>query len=115
MIGVGEGAFIDCTSLTNVTIPASVTDIGDEAFGYFYEKSTREYVNFTIYGYTGTAAETYANENDFTFINLDAADYANCSCMCHKTGFMGFIYKIARFFWKLFKTHKVCKCGVYHY
>lgn len=39
----------------------------------------------------------------------------NCSCMCHKTGFIGFIYKIARFFWKLFKTHRVCDCGAVHY
>ena len=39
----------------------------------------------------------------------------NCSCMCHKTGFMGFIYKIARFLWKLFKTHRVCDCGAVHY
>ena len=26
--------------------------------------------NFTIYGYTGSKAETYANENVFTFISL---------------------------------------------
>ena len=115
VIGVGGQAFIDCTSLTNVTIPASVTDIGDEAFGYFYEKSTREYVNFTIYGYTGTAAETYANENDLTFINLDAVDYANCSCACHKKGIINFFYKIILFFQKIFRKNKVCKCGVYHY
>lgn len=38
-----------------------------------------------------------------------------CSCMCHKTGFMGFIYKIARFFWKLFKTNPSCACGNAHY
>ncbi|MDY5991976.1 MAG: hypothetical protein SPI93_08010, partial [Oscillospiraceae bacterium] len=39
----------------------------------------------------------------------------NCSCMCHKTGFMGFIYKIASFFWKMFKTNKYCSCGAAHY
>ena len=38
-----------------------------------------------------------------------------CSCMCHKTGFMGFIYKIVRFFWKLFKTNPSCACGNTHY
>jgi hypothetical protein len=31
---IGEGAFEDCTSLTSVTIPKSVTSIGDYAFGY---------------------------------------------------------------------------------
>lgn len=39
----------------------------------------------------------------------------NCSCNCHKTGFMGFIWKITRFFNKLFKTNKTCACGVAHY
>ena len=39
----------------------------------------------------------------------------NCSCMCHKSGFTGFIYKIMRFFWKLFKVNKTCICGVTHY
>ena len=38
-----------------------------------------------------------------------------CSCNCHKTGFMGFIWKITRFFNKLFKTNKTCACGVVHY
>ena len=42
-------------------------------------------------------------------------DTSNCSCNCHKTGFMGFIYKLQRFFWKLFKTNKTCACGTVHY
>ncbi|MGN0654845.1 MAG: leucine-rich repeat domain-containing protein [Oscillospiraceae bacterium] len=40
---------------------------------------------------------------------------ANCTCNCHKTGFMGFIWKILRFFYKLFGTNKVCTCGQAHY
>ncbi len=39
----------------------------------------------------------------------------NCSCNCHKSGFMGLIWKILRFFYKLFKTNPVCSCGVAHY
>lgn len=39
----------------------------------------------------------------------------NCSCNCHKSGFMGFIWKILRFFYKLFKTNPVCACGIAHY
>ena len=39
----------------------------------------------------------------------------NCSCICHKTGFAGFIYKIVRLFWRLFKIKPVCQCGVNHY
>lgn len=40
---------------------------------------------------------------------------AGCGCMCHKGGFMGFIYKIVSIFWKLFKTNQECECGISHY
>ena len=40
-----------------------------------------------------------------------------CNCICHKTEnkFLNFIYKILRFFWKLFKVQKSCLCGNEHY
>ncbi|MBR3817401.1 MAG: InlB B-repeat-containing protein [Clostridia bacterium] len=44
----------------------------------------------------------------------EAAD--NCNCICHKDGwFSQIIYKILRFFWKLFKIGKSCDCGTVHY
>ena len=64
-----NNAFSDCTGLKNVTIPSSVTYIGDNAFGYTY--SNKHYVKisgFTIYGKKGTAAERYANDNGFKFV-----------------------------------------------
>lgn len=39
----------------------------------------------------------------------------NCNHLCHKTGFMGFIWKIIRFFWKLFRMNPTCECGIAHY
>lgn len=72
---IGMEAFSDCTSLASITIPKSVTNIGEYAFGYLWDSYTWRYVkkeNFTIYGYASTAAETYANENGFTFIALDS-------------------------------------------
>ena len=40
----------------------------------------------------------------------------NCGCICHKEGwFMKFIYKIIKFFWKLFGIGKACECGTVHY
>ncbi len=40
----------------------------------------------------------------------------NCSCICHKDNwFAKIIYKILRFFWKLFKIGKSCDCGTVHY
>ena len=75
LTSIGGWAFVDCTSLTSITIPKSVTSIDDEEFGYYYDKETIAYKSlndFTIYGYSGTAAEEYANKNGFTFIPLDA-------------------------------------------
>lgn len=39
----------------------------------------------------------------------------NCSCKCHKNGFMGFIWKILCFFYRIFGMNKICSCGVAHY
>ncbi|MBQ7118293.1 MAG: leucine-rich repeat domain-containing protein [Clostridia bacterium] len=38
-----------------------------------------------------------------------------CSCLCHSSGVMKIIYKIIRFFWKIFKINKTCSCGIAHY
>ncbi len=39
-----------------------------------------------------------------------------CNCICHKqSGIMKFLYKIVRFFWKLFGIGKSCGCGTVHY
>ena len=51
-----------CTSLTSIIIPDSVTSIGGSAF--------KGCDNLTIYGYKNTAAEEYALNNEFEFINL---------------------------------------------
>ena len=51
-----------CTSLTSIIIPDSVTSIGGSAF--------KGCENLTIYGYKNTAAEEYALNNGFEFINL---------------------------------------------
>jgi hypothetical protein len=73
---IGDSAFYHCESLESITIPNSVTSIGYKSFGY-YTKSFGDVgvvlriPGFTIYGYKGTAAETYAKDNRFKFIPLD--------------------------------------------
>ena len=78
----GSGAFVNCPNLKCVTVPSSVERIGEYSFGYSsyfnkeeYRTELNPYDNFTIIGKTGTAAETYANENGFTFIDLDNKNY----------------------------------------
>lgn len=39
----------------------------------------------------------------------------NCSHICHKDGFLGFLWKILRFFMKIFGIKPVCDCGALHY
>lgn len=72
---IGNGAFYKCSNLKYVIIPRSVEYIGEYAFGYEeYDSETKTgtlYDDFTIYGYAGTAAEIYANENGITFIALE--------------------------------------------
>ena len=39
----------------------------------------------------------------------------NCDHICHKSGFMGFLWKIVQLFSKLFKINPTCECGAAHY
>ena len=66
---ISDHAFYYC-SMDSVTIPKNVETIGEIAFGFEYRKIS----GFKIYGYTGTAAEEYANRYNFTFIPLDGAE-----------------------------------------
>ena len=71
---IDECAFCWCTSLMDVTIPSSVTNIGEYAFGW-REPSERDLNleridGFTIHGYAGTAAQSYAEKNGFNFVAL---------------------------------------------
>lgn len=57
--------------LKTITIPASITDIRDHAVGYIEDDWDYNKVSgFTIKGYKGTAAERYARNNDFNFVQL---------------------------------------------
>lgn len=77
---VGESAFLDCTSLDSIYIPKSVTSIGARAFGYHvqnnyeYGSEIKPLENFKIKGYKGSAAEAYATENGFTFVDVETEE-----------------------------------------
>lgn len=78
MENIGYNAFMGCLNIKSVTIPSGINEIGRHAFGYsgsYYDSDNWEFIyekvdGFTIYGYAGTAAEDYAKENGFEFIEL---------------------------------------------
>ena len=57
---IEDDVFFGCSGLTDITIPESVTEIGNSAFDGCDNLKT-------IYGYTGSYAETYAKEKGYTF------------------------------------------------
>lgn len=69
---IGQSAFMN-TGLKKVYIPSSVNSIGYCAFGYDISKTGEEIMNddFIIVGESGSAAQTYAKDNDtdYDYIN----------------------------------------------
>ena len=59
-VSISRNAFADCPNLSYIYIPALTTQINDQAFG--------ELQHLTIFGKTGTTAESYAQEHRFNFI-----------------------------------------------
>ncbi len=55
------------------------------------------------------------NDGESKCINCDYDNSDNCLCNCHKNGFVGFIWRILRIFYKLFGLNKICNCGIMHY
>jgi hypothetical protein len=70
---IGDYAFGSCSSLASITIPSGITNIGSYAFG--------SCTNLTIYGYSGSYAQTYASQNGiaFTAISLLPLNISNLS------------------------------------
>ena len=58
---IKDHAFTNCTAMTSITIPRAVTAIASNVFSYPGK--------MTIYGVSGTYAQTYANNNNITFEN----------------------------------------------
>ena len=68
---INSFAFYNCFSLEKVIIPRNVTNIGENAFGYYNDGGNTKNSNFIIYCYSGTAGEQYAIDNDFYYELLD--------------------------------------------
>ena len=58
---VGDNAFKNCVELTEITIPRATTSISTSAFSYL--------AKMTVYGISGTYAETFANQQGMKFVD----------------------------------------------
>jgi hypothetical protein len=69
---IEDDTFYNCSNLKSATIPSGVTNIGECGFGYYYDSdfNYNQIEGFTIYGYTGSTADEYANSKGFAFISL---------------------------------------------
>lgn len=73
---IGEDAFFSYGKIKNMTVPASVTYIGEYAIGYYPPDPDDPFVpsevipNFVIYGTSGTEAQTYADRNGIQFNSI---------------------------------------------
>lgn len=83
---LGNGSFMKCSKLKSIIIPNSIKNISSDTFAYctsltsltidkdveivgknvFYKTP-----NVVIYGYSGTPAEKYANNNNIPFVKLN--------------------------------------------
>ena len=68
---IGEKAFYNCGA-KSVTLGKNIETMGDYALGYEEtDAGVAAIEGFTIYGYSGTAAESYAEANGFNFVDLN--------------------------------------------
>ncbi len=70
-------AFLNCDKLTKITVPKSVKNIMPYAIGYCFNADSNGDIyiksGFTIYGYDGEA-KRYANENNIKYVKLSDAN-----------------------------------------
>lgn len=70
---IGEYAFEDCTALTSVIIQNPNCEINDDAYTFTngYDENWNAFFAGTIYGYTGSTAQAYAEKYGYNFSALD--------------------------------------------
>ena len=69
---IEQAAFINCLNIKSITVSANVAEIQDTAFGAYYGMANDPiYIeDFTVYGFTGSEAEKYANKNNLIFVGI---------------------------------------------
>lgn len=80
-------------------------------------------INSVVYSSSElTAGDTYSigvgaqeKASSTASIGDNIGSNSNCKCLCHRSGVLGFIWKLAIGICKLFGFNKTCRCGAAHY
>lgn len=114
----------------NGTMDYSVCDILDDELITYTEFENVELTKDCVY--TGTLDVTVSEDRDYS-LSLDYCNHLDnnnngicdvcetdltlsCTHLCHSTnGFMQFIWKIARFIYRIFGMNQYCECGMAHW
>ncbi len=98
-----------------------ITDINEVTHHSEYNTGNGSTVRFGTQEDSAVIFEFNDNNNSIYckihIIGEDTLTYKtkNCSCNCHKSGVVGFIWRILKIFYKIFGMNKTCACGVAHY
>ncbi len=65
--------------------------------------------------HTDTDSDGICDDCNTDTPNHDHEGEGKCDCLCHKTSFLKYIYKLIRIIWYLFSTNQYCGCGEAHY
>ena len=86
---VNAFAFCTCPKLMEVTVPDSVTEITNKAFGYRWDSDKWDYLKvdgFVLKGYTGSAADRYAQESGISFVSIGISQQPQPTTVAPTTG-----------------------------
>ncbi len=100
----------DTVTATKTEDGVTVSGLSDITITYL--KDDTEFADAKADAPDGQETDISIDEND----NISVTEEKSaCNHICHKGGISKVFYKIARFFWKLFKINKYCSCGAAHY
>lgn len=134
---IGNSAFYGCTSIKSVHPIGSIdryysnTTSNSCLFSAVHYLTKKDEVKPICLLKTGTTAGLYCEKCDqyvsggekipATHIDethdgrCDRCTIQTCFHKCHGEGFLAFLWKIERFFTKLFRIKQYCDCGAAHY
>ena len=78
---IGEAAFCNCCNLSELSLPAGIKFMGEQAYGFHQAykgalvKAPANDYPIKVVGYEGTAAQRYAQENDIEFEEIKQTSY----------------------------------------